>query len=158
MDLQRRYAKHVAFPGKAALFMRRLAVKYQQAEISRSAVLREFHLQSGLSLSFLDTRSKLERQDIIGPLQSQIIGQQAALDAATDVISIAKARLNDPDRPLGTLLFLGPTGVGKTQCAKAIAAFLFGDAEKLVRFDMNEFVVQGSAARRSAPFGNRKDC
>src|SRR5262249_31679756 len=124
VDLHRRYARHLAFPGKAALFLRRLAVKYQQADISRSAVLQEFHLQSGLSLSFLDTGSKLERQQIIEPLQSRIIGQRAALEAATDVIGIAKARLNDPDRPLGTLLFLGPTGVGKTQCAKAIATFL----------------------------------
>ncbi|HYV38495.1 MAG TPA: AAA family ATPase [Gemmataceae bacterium] len=152
IDVQRRYARHAAFPGKAAHFLRRLAVKHQQADISRSAVLQEFQLQSGLSLSFLDTRDKLERQQILGPLQDRIIGQRAALEAAADVISIAKARLNDPDRPLGTLLFLGPTGVGKTQCAKAIAAFLFGAADKLLRFDMNEFVEPGAAARLIGTF------
>jgi ATP-dependent Clp protease ATP-binding subunit ClpA len=152
MDLQRRYARHLAFPGKAALFLRRLAVKHPKAPISRQDVLREFHLQSGLSVSFLDTKDKLERQHIMAALVRRIVGQRPALEAATDVISIAKARLNDPDRPLGTLLFLGPTGVGKTECAKAMAEFLFGDADKLVRFDMNEFVEQGSAARLVGTF------
>ncbi len=127
-------------------------MKHQKAEISRRTVLQEFHLQTGLCAAFLDAHDKLERQQSMAALQNRIIGQRAALEAATDVIGIAKARLNDPDRPLGTLLFLGPTGVGKTECAKAIAAYLFGDADKLLRFDMNEFVEPGSAARLVGTF------
>ena len=58
-----------------------------------------------------------------------MIGQTDAVEALADVVSVAKARLNDPDRPLAAFLFLGPTGVGKTECAKAIARTLFGNAE-----------------------------
>jgi ATP-dependent Clp protease ATP-binding subunit ClpA len=152
VDLQRRYARSLAFPGKACQFLGRLAVKHQNSDISRKDVLHEFHLQSGLALSFLDGQARLERESIVKPLAERIIGQRASLDAAADVIAIAKARLNDPDRPLGTFLFLGPTGVGKTQCAKAIAAFLFGTPDQLLRFDMNEFIEPGAASRLVGTF------
>lgn len=152
IDLQRRYARHLAFPGKAAQFLRRLAVKHHDAAISREQALSESQMQSGLSLAFLDDKKKLERAAVLEPLRQRIIGQDAALAAATDIIGIAKARLNDPERPLGTFLFLGPTGVGKTQTAKALAAFLFGDEDRLLRFDMNEFVEPGSAARLVGTF------
>ncbi len=152
LDLQRRYVRHLSFPGKAALFLRRLAVKFRGQDVSRQAVLGEFHAQSGLSLSFLDARAKLDPKQVIAALEQQVIGQPSALQAAADVVSIAKARLNDPERPLASFLFLGPTGVGKTQCAKALAAYLFGDAEKLLRFDMNELIDPGSAARLVGTF------
>ena len=70
-----------------------------------------------------------------------------AIEAAADVISIAKARLNDTGRPLASFLFLGATGVGKTEAAKQIAAYLYGAEEKLLRFDMNEFVSPFDVAR-----------
>ncbi len=57
-----------------------------------------------------------------------------------EIISIARARLNDTSRPLATLLLLSPTGVGKTEFARSLAGCLFGSAERLLRFDMNEFV------------------
>jgi DNA polymerase III delta prime subunit len=81
-----------------------------------------------------------------------VVGQAEAVEALADVVSIAKARLNDPDRPLAAFLFLGPTGVGKTECAKAIARTLFGDAERLLRFDLNEFNQYGAAARLVGTF------
>ncbi len=162
LDLQRRYVRHLSFPGKAALFLRRLAVKHRKATISREEVLREFQRQSGLALTFLDPRTKLERQEVVAALEKQVLGQPGALNAAADVVSITKARLNDPDRPLASFLFLGPTGVGKTQCAKALADYLFGAGEdeggrendpgRLLRFDMNEFLEAGSAARLVGTF------
>ncbi len=147
LDVERRYARDAAFPGKAAAFMRQLAVKYRKTSIARKEVLDEFHARSGLAVSFLDAKETLERSSVVEALEREIIGQQGALGAAADVVCVAKARLNDPGRPLATLLFLGPTGVGKTQTAKALAAYLFGDADRLVRFDMNEFVSPASAAR-----------
>jgi ATP-dependent Clp protease ATP-binding subunit ClpA len=152
IDLQRRYARHSAFPGKAALFLRRLAVKSPHTAIGRAEVLAEFQSRSGLRLAFLDTSAKLERDEVLDALRQQIIGQDRALNVAADVVSVARARLNEPDRPLAALLFLGPTGVGKTQTAKALARYLFGDADRLLRFDMNEFVTPGSAARLVGTF------
>jgi ATP-dependent Clp protease ATP-binding subunit ClpC len=152
IDLERRYVRHLSFPGKAAGFLRRLAVKQRGQDISRQSALEEFHAQSGLVLSFLDTRSKLSREEVIKALSGQVIGQSPALEAAADVIAVAKARLNEPDRPLASFLFLGPTGVGKTQCAKAVAEYLFGDADKVLRFDMNEYLHPGAAAQLVGTF------
>jgi ATP-dependent Clp protease ATP-binding subunit ClpA len=171
IDLQRRYDRTAAFPGKAARMLTRLAVKAdadQQAEtrrddkppdpfaplslVTRDSVLREFQAQSGMSLAFLDRRARLDRDEVLTALRAQVIGQDEAIEAASDVIGVAKARLNDPDRPLAAFLFLGPTGVGKTETAKAVARYLFGDADRLVRLDMNEYVNPGSAARLVGTF------
>src|SRR5262249_55052518 len=97
--------------------------------ISRDDVLTDFAARSGLSLAFLDPKQRLDRDDVRDKLREQVIGQSEAVEALADVVSIAKARLNDPDRPLAAFLFLGPTGVGKTECAKAIARTLFSNAE-----------------------------
>src|SRR5262249_59633712 len=109
LDLQRRYVRHLAFPGKAAGFLRRLAVKHRGHPVSRDAVLQEFHAQSGLALSFLDTPVKLPPAEVLEALRRQVIGQEGALQVAADVIAVAKARLNDPARPLASFLFLVPT-------------------------------------------------
>ena len=145
LDLQRRYGRGLAFPGKAATFLRQLAVKQRGQSVARQTALHEFHVRSGLSTTFLDRQTRLDRDDVVKGIAAQVIGQEAAVAAAADVITVAKARLNDPDRPLASFLFLGPTGVGKTQCAKAIAAYLFGDADRLLRFDLNEFSDPDSA-------------
>ena len=166
LDLQQRYVRDLALPGKAAGFLRQLAVKQQQRPlvamtphpvaislpIDRATVIQEFHTKSGLSLSFLDGTAKLEREDVVKALAAQVIGQRRAVDAMADVVCVAKARLNDPGRPLACLLFLGPTGVGKTESAKALARYLFGGDERLLRFDMNEFVDPSSAARLVGTF------
>lgn len=152
LDLQRRYVRDQAFPGKAAAFLRQLAIKFRDQEITRKDALAAFQAKSGMSVSFLDPEQKLERADVLQALRDKIIGQQAALEAAADVITVAKARLNDPDRPLASFLFLGPTGVGKTQCAKAMAEYLFGEAEKMIRFDMNEYISPDAVARLVGTF------
>lgn len=152
LDLTRRYVRDAAMPGKAAAFLANLAVKHQNKDIRRGDVLAEFHATSGLDVAMLDTRARLVRRDVVEALAWDIIGQPEALEAMADVVAIAKARLNDPSRPLGSLLFLGPTGVGKTQSAKALAKYLFGDAGRLLRFDMNEFVTAQAAARLAGVF------
>ena len=99
-----------------------------------------FHEQTGLPRSFLDQRQTLSPDDVKHALRERFVGQPDAVQAAVEIIGIAKARLNDPARPLASLLLLGPTGVGKTQFAKSLAAYLFGSDERLLRFDMNEYV------------------
>jgi ATP-dependent Clp protease ATP-binding subunit ClpA len=173
LDLQRRYNRGAAFPGKAATFLRQLAVKHRYTAppaavtarlarqepvvepvvaVSRKEALAEFHVRSGLTLTFLDRQARVERREVLEFLAKRVVGQPAALDAVADSLGIAKARLNDPGRPLGSFLFLGPTGVGKTHCAKAISAYLFGDPDRLLRFDLNEFNTPGAAARLVGTF------
>jgi ATP-dependent Clp protease ATP-binding subunit ClpA len=152
IDLQRRYGGGAAFPGKAATFLRQLATKHQGGDAGRDDALREFHLRSGLAVTFLDRHARLDRDLVLLSLRRHVVGQEAALEAAADVIGVAKARLNDPGRPLGVFLFLGPTGVGKTECARALTRYLFGADDRLLRFDLNEYGEPGSAARLVGTF------
>jgi len=152
MELQQRYVRDQSMPGKAAALLETLAQKYRERDITRPIVLTEFAARSGLSINFLDHAARLARSQITDALAKQIVGQHAALQAMADIVTIAKARLNDPTRPLGTLLFLGPTGVGKTATAKALAQYLYGDEARLLRFDMNEFIDSASLARLTGTF------
>jgi len=80
-------------------------------------------------------------------LRNRVVGQQEALQAVSDAIRRSRAGLSDPNRPNGSFLFLGPTGVGKTELCKALAGFLFDTEEALVRIDMSEFMEKHSVAR-----------
>jgi len=147
LDLMQRYQREVAMPGKVAGFLQQLALKHRGEIVSRHHALADFEARSGLRVTFIDESMRLPRATVLEQLRHRIVGQETAVEAMADVVALAKARLNDPERPLGSLLFLGPTGVGKTECAKALAAFLFGSAERLLRFDMNEFVDGASVSR-----------
>ncbi|OQZ01568.1 MAG: ATP-dependent chaperone ClpB [Candidatus Brocadia sp. UTAMX2] len=80
-------------------------------------------------------------------LRERVVGQDEAIRAVSNAIRRARAGLQDPNRPIGTFLFLGPTGVGKTELCKALAAFLFDSENAMVRIDMSEFMEQHSVAR-----------
>jgi len=80
-------------------------------------------------------------------LQQRVVGQDEAVEAISNAIRRARSGLSDPKRPLGSFLFLGPTGVGKTELAKAVAEFLFDTEEAMVRIGMSEFMEQHSVAR-----------
>ena len=90
-------------------------------------------------------REKLLKMEQI--LSAQVIGQEAAVRAVSAAVRRARAGLQDPNRPLGSFLFLGPTGVGKTELTKALAQFLFDDPRAMVRLDMSEFMEKHSVAR-----------
>ncbi len=86
----------------------------------------------------------LQMEDII---HKRLIGQQEAVDIVSDAIRRARSGLKDPKRPIGTFLFLGPTGVGKTELAKALAEFLFNDEDALIRIDMSEYMEKHNVSR-----------
>ncbi|WP_428513230.1 ATP-dependent chaperone ClpB [Roseovarius sp.] len=91
-----------------------------------------------------------EREKLLGMednLHRRVIGQDAAVKAVANAVRRARAGLNDENRPLGSFLFLGPTGVGKTELTKAVAEFLFDDDSAMVRIDMSEFMEKHSVAR-----------
>ncbi len=102
---------------------------------------------SGLPEELLSDDRPLPTGAIAEALGARVIGQREACDAAARVVARFKARLHDPERPLGTLLFVGPTGVGKTELAKSLASYLFGDERRLVRLDMSEYLSGGSVTR-----------
>jgi ATP-dependent Clp protease ATP-binding subunit ClpB len=80
-------------------------------------------------------------------LRRRVVGQEEAVVAVSNAIRRARAGLQDPNRPIGSFLFLGPTGVGKTELTKALAEFLFDDESAMVRIDMSEFMEKHSVAR-----------
>ena len=90
-------------------------------------------------------RAKLIRME--EELRKRVVGQEAALRAVSDAVRRARAGLQDPNRPIGSFLFLGPTGVGKTETCKALAEFLFDDERAMVRIDMSEFMEKHAVAR-----------
>ena len=91
-----------------------------------------------------------ERQKLLGMearLHERVVGQDEAIRAVADAIRRSRAGLSDPNRPTGSFLFLGPTGVGKTELCKALAGFLFDSEDHLIRVDMSEFMEKHSVAR-----------
>ncbi|CAL9538326.1 ATP-dependent Clp protease ATP-binding subunit ClpC [Streptomyces sp. enrichment culture] len=80
-------------------------------------------------------------------LHERIVGQEEAVTAVSEAVRRSRAGMGDPDRPVGSFLFLGPTGVGKTELAKALAELLFGDESRMVRFDMSEFQERHTVSR-----------
>jgi ATP-dependent Clp protease ATP-binding subunit ClpB len=91
-----------------------------------------------------ETAKLLRMEDDLG---QRVIGQSAAVQTVADAVRRARAGISDPDRPTGSFLFLGPTGVGKTELAKALAAFLFDDERAMVRIDMSEYAEKHSVSR-----------
>jgi ATP-dependent Clp protease ATP-binding subunit ClpB len=91
-----------------------------------------------------ETAKLLKMEDVIG---ERLIGQRAAVTAVSDAVRRSRAGISDPHRPTGSFLFLGPTGTGKTELAKALADFLFDDERAIVRIDMSEYSEKHSVAR-----------
>ena len=91
-----------------------------------------------------ETGKLLRMEDALG---TRLVGQHAAVQAVSDAVRRARAGISDPDRPTGSFLFLGPTGVGKTELAKALAEFLFDDERAMTRIDMSEYGEKHSVAR-----------
>ena len=102
---------------------------------------------TGLPLHVLDPRAPLSLDDVRAFFESRVLGQPEAVECLVDRVALVKAGLTDPTRPLGVFLFVGPTGTGKTEIAKAFSEFLFGSPDRLVRLDMSEFQTPESLER-----------
>ena len=152
-----RFMPYHSFPGRAANFMGDLfdrACRDKIASLAGKNVIDRFTRLTGIPELFLRNDLPLKQEDVIEELRLRVIGQDRACQVAANVITTFKAGLNDPNRPLGVLLFCGPTGVGKTELAKTISDFLFGQGdqkERLVRLDMSEYAGTGAAERLLGP-------
>ena len=103
-----------------------------------------FSIYSGLPLFVVSPHETKPTREIREWFRERIIGQEAAIDAVVEAVTLFKSGMRDPNRPIGTFLFVGPTGVGKTELAKALALFLFGSERRLLRFDLSEFADYNS--------------
>ena len=102
---------------------------------------------SGVPIKKMLQSQKERILDIESELTKSVVGQESAIKAIARAIKRNKAGLSDVNRPIGSFLFLGPTGVGKTQCAKTLAEFLFDNAKSLVRIDMSEYMEKHAVSR-----------
>ena len=102
---------------------------------------------TGVPLMQLETEESERLLNMEEELHKRIVGQDEAISALSRAVRRARAGLKDPSRPISSLLFLGPTGVGKTELAKALAEFMFGSEEALLQFDMSEFMERHTVSR-----------
>ncbi len=116
-------------------------------EVDAQAIAEVVGRWTGIPVSRLveGEREKLTRME--DQLQKRVVGQEHALKAVSDAVRRARAGLSDPNKPIGSFLFLGPTGVGKTETCKALAEFLFDTEEAMVRVDMSEYGEKHAVAR-----------
>ncbi len=116
-------------------------------EVTEEDIARVVATWTGIPMSRLQEgeRSKLVKME--ERLGKRVIGQRTAVDAVSNAVRRARAGLQDEDRPIGSFLFLGPTGVGKTELSKALAEFLFDDEGAMVRLDMSEYMEKHSVSR-----------
>ncbi|HTR55836.1 MAG TPA: AAA family ATPase [Kofleriaceae bacterium] len=176
VDLARRYLPYRAFPGKVVRLLEELRVAHDGARdehgkgpvLGDSALYAAFSWASGIPVALLDDARPVAIADVIGELRRRMIGQDEAVRRVAEALCVAKARLQPADKPLASLLFVGPSGVGKTELARAVAAYLFGAPDRMVRLDMSEYTDPWAAERlfggdgdegrltaavRSQPFG-----
>lgn len=102
---------------------------------------------TGIDVSDLDTTMTNKLESLASNLHKHVIGQDNAVQSVTKAIRRAKAGVKDPNRPIGSFLFVGPTGVGKTELCKALAREFSGDIKSLIRFDMSEFMEKHSVSK-----------
>jgi len=121
--------------------------KIIQNEVTEEHIASVVSKWTGIPVSRLlsGERNRLMKMEEL--LRKRVVGQNEAVTALCDAVRRNRAGLGDPNRPVGTFLFLGPTGVGKTELSKALAEFLFNDPNAMVRIDMSEFMEQHSVAR-----------
>jgi ATP-dependent Clp protease ATP-binding subunit ClpC len=149
--LFRQFRPYDVFPGAALLFLDRLieaALRERRSSVVVDHCIQEFTLQTGLPEIFLRDETPLNLDDALEEFQSRVIGQDDACHAAVGLVAALKAGVHDPNRPLGVMLFCGPTGVGKTELARTIAGYFFGRGEasdqRLIRLDMSEYSTAGA--------------
>ena len=141
--LHRRFAGYSAYPSRPLRFLRGLlqsASDHRELDqIGNSEVITAFAAETGLPLFLLDDRVTFDIDNTARWFEERVIGQAAAVNLIVELLATVKAGLTRPRRPIASLLFAGPTGVGKTEMAKSLARFFFGDESRMARFDMSEY-------------------
>ena len=136
-----RFLPYGALVGNTVTLLRRLVeaqVQLVRPALSRADVLARFASETGIPHRVLDDQQPLREEEVVAFLAARVTGQDEAVARVARVVSLLKANLTDRRRPVASLFFVGPTGVGKTELAKALAELLFGSRERMVRIDLGE--------------------
>jgi ATP-dependent Clp protease ATP-binding subunit ClpA/ATP-dependent Clp protease ATP-binding subunit ClpC len=131
----------------AEILMREVEPSLARPRVGTPELIELLSERTGMPALLLTPEAQLDPDDIGESFAAQVMGQPQAVAVVRDLIVRIKAGLCDPGRPYGVFLFTGPTGTGKTEMAKALAEYLYGDESRLVRLDMSEYNVPGAAAR-----------
>ncbi|MBK6904490.1 MAG: ATP-dependent Clp protease ATP-binding subunit [Saprospirales bacterium] len=147
--LNRRYTPYAGFPGKPIRFLESLLlykksvakdeVKKSRISLGKSEIIRHFCMETGMPPFMVDPAIPVDFEQVRSTFDSNVFGQGHAVDSLINVLSSVKTGMNRSGKPIASFLFVGPTGVGKTELVKVLAQFMFGSRERLTRFDMSEF-------------------
>lgn len=146
IELTARYMGDRAFPRKVLDLLQQTRVisgDPEAAALDVQDVVQRFSAVTRVPPSLVDPRVRLDLDDVQAFLASRLLGQEEAVDALVRMIALIKAGLTDLSRPFGVLMFVGPTGVGKTHAAQLMAEYLFGDRQRLIRINMTDYTQPG---------------
>lgn len=150
-----RYGPEVAMPAKAISVMESAARTGSGGIIMPQTVQNTIENSTGIKTGLATGDEKSKLLNLEAEIQQKVIGQDSAISAVVSALKRNRSGVSNSNKPIGTFLFLGPTGVGKTELSKTLAKAYFGDEARLVRLDMNEFINKDSVNRLLA-VGNQK--
>ncbi len=147
--LSRRFTPYAGFPGKPLRFLESLLINQESENlnINTSEVISGFCEETGMPQFLVDHNIPMDIEATHELFRSNVFGQEAAVEQILNLITSVKTALTRTGKPIASLLFVGPTGVGKTEMAKVLAEYMFGSREKMLRFDMSEFSDPWSVLR-----------
>lgn len=168
LRLNQRFMPYSGLPGQPIRFLETLLLDQRAPDhIDLATVIQHFCQETGIPRFMIDPDVPLDLATVAKDFNEQVFGQEEAVEQVTNVIATVKAALSRTGRPIASFLFVGPTGVGKTELAKVLAQFMFGSRDRMTRFDMSEFSTPPDVQRliglgnegllttaiRKAPFG-----
>ena len=135
------FFNHISRPGNAVAVLRAVIQNARETgqPVTFRDVLESMSKSAGIPAGLLDDAVPLDQGELRAFFEQRIIGQPEAVEAVMDLVTLIKAGLTDPQKPFGVMMFIGPTGVGKTELARSLAEYIFGNSARLKRFDMSEF-------------------
>ncbi|MEA3355843.1 MAG: AAA family ATPase [Candidatus Bipolaricaulota bacterium] len=149
--LSKRYITERFLPDKAIDLLdeagSKLRVEGDKREVTEEQIAAIVSQWTGIPAERMLEEERARLTEMEDHLHTRVINQERGVNAVSAAVRHSRAGLSDPHRPIGTFLFLGPTGVGKTELSKALAAFLFGDDQALLRIDMSEYMERHAVAR-----------